>query len=633
MTEAARGTHDSSKLQRLALAALGVVYGDIGTSPLYAFKESLIDAGTSDRQGVLGILSLILWSLILVVSIKYVIFVLRADHRGEGGILALVGILFDRKAKQPGSISPRMIMACTMIGVFGAALLYGDGIITPAISVLSAVEGLEFAAPQLHPFIVPIAVVILLVLFLAQRVGTGRVGAIFGPVMLLWFAFLSSMGIWNICKAPEILAAFNPMHGLHHLHVHGFHGFLVLGSVFLAITGAEALYADLGHFGRGPIRLGWHSIVLPALALNYLGQGAFVLHDPSAASNPFYASTPSWLLFPAIALATAATVIASQALISGAFSLTLQAMHLGYCPKMLVKHTSHSERGQVYIPQINWFLMIGCIALVIGFRSSGAMAAAYGIAVTMTMILTTTLFVVVTIKVWRWPRWASIAFAIFFGVIECAFLAANLFKVIHGGWFTIATALVIFYLMTTWKAGRDALYASIKPALLPLDLFLKQIKESPPTRIKGSAIFLSSMANVAPLALLHNLRHNQVLHETVVIISVYTELRAYLDPEEETIKVEHLGDGFHKVSARFGYMENPNIRLVVSLLPDFGVSLNAERMTYFLSRERLAPSKSKRLSPLRRTLFTFLARNANSPADIFCLPPGKVVELGIQVEC
>jgi len=631
------GSHSDSSARRrligLSIAALGVVYGDIGTSPLYAFKESMHSLRHHGLPpSVLGILSLILWALILIVSIKYIAFILRADHRGEGGILALVALLFDRESCSKPLVG-KAAFAFTMLGVLGAALLYGDGMITPAISVLSAMEGLGFAAPQLKPLIVPASVLILLGLFIFQKIGTGRVGAIFGPIMLVWFAFLAVTGLWNLVKAPEVLAAFNPVHGVQYLATHGFHGFLVLGSVFLAVTGAEALYADMGHFGKRPIRLGWHTIVIPALALNYLGQGAVVLRDPSAIENPFYAMVPSFLLFPTIILATMATVIASQALISGVFSLTLQAMYLGYCPRMTVSHTSHHERGQIYIPHVNWGLMAACIFLVVQFQTSGALASAYGIAVTLTMLITTILFAVITRKVWKWPLVATIAFTAVFGTIEFSFFLANTFKIIHGGWFALLVAAIIFVLMTTWKAGRDALYNSLKPGLIPANDFIDDIKRSQPQRVKGSAIFLTSTGGVTPIALLNNVRHNKVLHKTIVLISITSELRAYLDPEEESIRVEDLGAGFYNVTARFGYMETPNVPFVISLLPDYNVPIDPTDITYFLSRERIVSARIPRLSPLRRILFSFLARNATSPADFFCLPPGRVVELGAQVEC
>ena len=625
---------DRKKLLGLTVAALGVVYGDIGTSPLYAFKESLhsIETGATPTA-ILGILSLILWALILIVSVKYILFIMRTDHRGEGGILALVGQLFDRDYCQGPLLGGAAAFIFTGIGIFGAALLYGDGMITPAISVLSAVEGIGYAAPQLQPFVVPTAIVILLGLFIGQRFGTARVGNIFGPAMLVWFSFLALVGLWNLLQAPEVLQAINPLLGLAHLRDHGFHGFLVLGSVFLAVTGSEALFADLGHFGRKPIRLGWHSFVLPALALNYFGQGAAVLRDPAAGENPFYAAVPEWALYPAIGLATVATVVASQALISGAFSLTLQAIYLGYCPRLAVRHTSHSQRGQVYVPDVNWGLMVACIALVLSFQSSAALASAYGIAVALTMFITTVLFTAVSHKVLKWPLVASIAFGLFFGAIELSFVVANGFKIVHGGWLPLVVAAIIFLLMTTWKQGRTALFERLKSSLIPFSEFLASISRQPPPRVQGCAIFLSSTSGPTPLALLHNLRHNKVLHETVILLSVRVEMRGYLAAEEDTIEVQDLGQGFYSVVARYGYMETPNVPLVVSLLPDFGVPLKPQDLTYFLSRERIVPAKDSTLGPLRRSLFAILSRNSASPADFFCLPPGRVVELGVQVEC
>lgn len=620
----------------LIIGALGVVYGDIGTSPLYAFKESLHAShghGHSPEHAVYGLLSLILWALILIVSIKYVCFVLRADHHGEGGILALLGVLLDFGKKEGGGSWVRRMHVFTLLGVAGAALLYGDGIITPAISVLSAVEGLGYATPALGRWIVPISLAILVTLFLCQRFGTGSVGRVFGPVMLAWFGFLAVTGAWNLCGNWSVLWALNPLPGIRFLIEGGFTGFLVLGSVFLAVTGAEALYADLGHFGKGPIRSGWQWLVLPALALNYLGQGATVLRDPSAAENPFYAAVPGWALYPAILLATAATVIASQALISGAFSLTLQAIQLGYCPRLAVRHTSHSQRGQVYIPDVNWALMAGCVALVLIFRSSGALASAYGIAVTLTMLLTTALFAAVARRVWKWSLLSVAVFVAVFAAVELCFFAANAFKILSGGWFALLAAGIVFLLMSTWKAGRRELFNSISPSLLPLEKFLSELEKNPPVRVPGCAVFLASNAGPTPMALLQNMRHNKVLHETVILLSVKTEMQAFLDDDTDTIEVRDRGFGIYSVQARYGYMETPNVPLVVSLLPDYGVGIHPRDITFFLSRERIMPAASSRLGWLRRALFGILARNAAQPTDFFCLPPGRVVELGMQVQC
>jgi len=621
----------SQRLRLLALGALGVVYGDIGTSPLYALKESL---HSRHHEGlgeptVLGILSLILWALILIVSVKYIAIIMRADYKGEGGILALLALLTS-EAKRP--LGKTAVTVFATLGVFGAALLYGDGVITPAISVLSAVEGVGFAAPSLAPLVLPLTVVILLVLFIFQRIGTGGVGRIFGPVMTVWFLAIAAIGVWQMIQEPGVLRAFNPYWGVTFLTTNGPSGLLVLGSVFLAVTGAEALYADLGHFGRRPISLAWHTLALPALALNYLGQGALVLRDPSAMENPFFASVPSWAFVPMIALATAAAVIASQALISGAFSLTLQAIQLGYCPRLEIRHTSSDECGQIYIPQVNWALMIGCIALVLGFGSSGALASAYGIAVTMTMVITTILFIAVTRRLWNWPIGASILVGGAFLVVELGFLAANIIKIPHGGWFTLVAAGSIFILMRTWKRGRTALFERIQPSLLPLDLFLENLDYSPPTVVPGCAVFLTSNPDTTPLALLHNLKHNKVLHQTVIILSVKTELRAYVEPEVERISVRSLSHGFHQVVALYGYMDEPHIpQLLERLREERDIPFSPNDVTYFVSRERLVKGSHGKLKNWEMGLFSVQSKHGTSPADFFHLPPDRVVEIGMQI--
>ncbi len=625
-----QGRIESGRLRLLVLGALGVVYGDIGTSPLYALKESFHNRHFEvlGEAGVLGILSLILWSLILIVSVKYISIVLRADYKGEGGILALLALLTSDSNRPLGKSAATFFAA---LGVFGAALLFGDGIITPAISVLSAVEGLGYVAPGLNPLVLPLTILILFLLFLFQRIGTGRVGVIFGPVMCLWFLSIAAIGLWQIFHGPGVLRAFDPTRGITFLLTNGPSGFLVLGSVFLAVTGAEALYADLGHFGRRPISIAWHSLALPALALNYLGQGALVLRDPSALENPFFAAVPGWAFFPMLALATAATVIASQALISGAFSLTLQAVQLGYCPRLEIRHTSCDEHGQIYIPQVNWALMIGCIALVLGFRSSGALASAYGIAVTMTMVITTILFFAVTRRLWNWHPAASLAFAGIFLPIELGFLGANLVKIPQGGWFALVAALTLFVLMRTWKRGRSALYERIKPSLLPLDLFLESLDHSTVTVVPGCAVFLTSNPDTTPLALLHNLKHNKVLHATVIILTVKTELKAYVGTENEQLSVRSPGHGFHQVTAVCGYMDSPNVPQLLSRLVDFGIPIAPQEVTYFLSRERLVKGSRGNLRNWEMNLFSAQSKHGISPADFFHLPPDRVVEIGMQI--
>lgn len=614
----------------LALGALGVVYGDIGTSPLYALKESFhsVHHQGIGEAGILGILSLVLWSLILIVSGKYILIVMRADHKGEGGILALLALLTSEPKRPFGKRATTVLAA---LGVFGAALLYGDGVITPSISVLSAVEGLGYVAPGLKPLVIPLTIAILLLLFLVQRAGTSGVGRIFGPLMALWFLSIGLIGAWQALQEPTVLRALNPAWGIAYLTSHGPWGCLVLGSVFLAVTGAEALYADLGHFGLAPISYAWHRLALPALALNYLGQGALVLRDPAAMENPFFAAVPAWAFFPMLALATASAVIASQALISGAFSLTLQAIQLGFCPRLEIRHTSSEECGQIYIPQVNWALMAGCIALVVGFHSSAALASAYGIAVTMTMVITTILFTVVTWRIWNWNPLASLAVGGSFLLIEFGFLAANLVKIQNGGWFPLLIAALVFVLMRTWKRGRSALFARIQPSLLPLDVFLESLKASPPVVVPGCAVFLTSNPDSTPLALLHNLKHNRVLHETVIILTLRTELRAFVDGEHEQVSVRSPGPGFYQVTAVHGYMDEPHVPQLIGRLQNFGIAVVPSQVTYFLSRERLVKGPRGKLRNWEMNLFSLQSKHAASPADFFQLPPDRVVELGMQI--
>lgn len=625
------GRSQKHRLRLLALGALGVVYGDIGTSPLYALKEGFHARhhGIVGESAVLGILSLILWSLVLIVSIKYIALVLRADHKGEGGILALVALLRDGEGIRKGRWTPALIAT----GIFGAALLYGDGMITPAISVLSAVEGLSYATPSLQPFVLPATVVILLLLFAFQRTGAGNLGRVFGPIMLVWFASLAAIGIWQITKAPEVLRAWNPAWAFAYLTQNGAGGFFVLGSVFLAVTGAEALYADLGHFGRAPISMAWHRVVLPALALNYLGQGALVLHTPSAVENPFFATVPGWAFYPMLILATAAAVIASQALISGAFSLTMQAIQLGYFPRLDIRHTSSHESGQIYIPQINWALMLACIALVLGFQSSGALAGAYGIAVATTMVVTTLLFTMIVRQVWKWPPAVALGIGALFLIVEAGYLGANLFKIPHGGWFALTVGVALFTLMRIWRRGRSILYEKIHPTLLPLETFLESVEQAPPRTVRGCAVFLTSNADTTPLALLHNLKHNKVLHETVIVLTVRTELRAYIEHQDERIQARTLGRGFYQVTAVYGYMDEPSIPELMDALRDQGIPIPETDITYFLSRERLVPGALRDLRVWERRIFSTLSKHSTSPADFFHLPPDRVVEIGVQIGC
>ena len=625
-------SHDSARpaLGALTLAALGVVFGDIGTSPLYALKECFNPESphsvkpTPDH--VLGVLSLIFWSLALIVSVKYLAFVMRASNKGEGGILALMALAF------PDRENPRRVRALLVgCGVFGAALLYGDGMITPAISVLSAIEGLEVATKAFNPYIVPLTVAVLVGLFSIQRFGTGRVGAVFGPVMIVWFLALTALGIKGILAKPEVIAAINPLHGLNFLLRAGYQGFVVIGSVFLVVTCGEALYADMGHFGIRPIRLAWFGLVLPALFINYLGQGALLLTNPAAAENPFYLLAPNWALYPLVALSTAATVIASQALISGAYSLTMHAIQLGYLPRMFIRHTSRDERGQIYMPHVNWALMLACIGLVLGFRTSTNLAAAYGIAVTLTMLVTTMLFYFAARRLWQWPRLKAAAVCCLFFAGELAFFGSNALKIAHGGWFPLVAGAGIFAIMATWKTGRRLVWERIKDATLPRDLFIADIQANPPQRVPGTAIFMAGNPNGTPVALLHNLKHNKILHERNILLTVITTEEAHV-PDAERVEVEQLPAGFQRVVGRYGFMEEPNILELLADAPLTGGPVEITKTTFFLSRETILDTGKARMTRWRKWLFAVLARNASTATSYFGLPANRVVELGMQVE-
>jgi len=619
-------------LAALSLGALGVVYGDIGTSPLYALKECFngphgVEPTTAN---VLGVLSLVLWAMTFVVTFKYLSYVMRADNRGEGGILALQALV---SRQDTDKRSRRFLL---VLGIFGAALLYGDGIITPAISVLGAVEGVAVAAPALASLVVPITVAILAGLFFIQRRGTGTVGAIFGPVMLVWFLCIAALGVRGILSEPTVLRAVNPLLGVRFFAENGAHGFLVLGAVVLVITGGEALYADMGHFGKRPIRLAWLAVAMPSLMLVYLGQGALLLRDPSARTNPFYLLCPEWALYPMIAVATAAAIVASQALISGAFSLTNQAVQLGYSPRVTVKHTSSTEIGQIYVPEVNWAIGLGCIALVLGFKSSSNLAAAYGIAVTGTMSITTILFHRVMRDLWRWPRWKSWPLTVLFLSADLSFFGANVVKIEEGGWFPIAAALVVFTLMSTWKRGRSVLAEQLRDAGLPLELFLEDVARRKPLRIPGTAVFMTSNVGTAPPVLLHHLKHNKVLHERVIFISVLSEEIPQV-PEEERVVARDLGDGFFQVISHFGFMEQPRIPALLERLktlppPSPQLSVAPTEASFYLGRETLLPTGSSRLAYWRKRLFIVMSRNAATASAFFGLPPNRVVELGAQVQ-
>jgi KUP system potassium uptake protein len=615
-------------LALLALSALGVVYGDIGTSPLYALRESFHGPhGIAPTPlNIMGVLSLIFWSLVIVISIKYLAFVLRADNQGEGGILALTALA--TPIKPLGASEQRWIV---LLGVFGAALLYGDGIITPAISVLSAVEGLKVATPLFEPYVVPLTVVILVALFLIQRSGTGTVGRMFGPIMLIWFSVLGLLGIAEVVKNPSVLAALNPAYALTFFLADGLTAFLVLGTVFLVVTGGEALYADMGHFGRKPIRLAWFSLVLPALLLNYFGQGALLLAEPEAASNPFYRLAPEWALYPMVVLATLATVIASQALISGAFSITKQAIQLGFLPRQRIFHTSSTQYGQIYIPGINWLLMVACILVVIGFQTSSNLAAAYGIAVTSTMAITTLIFYVVTRDRWHWSAPLSIGLCGFFMVIDIAFLGANLVKIPQGGWFPLVVAVAIFTLMTTWKKGRRLVAEREEQENVDLGGVLNACRMHKVTRVPGTAVFLSALPYGAPSALLANVKYNHTAHEHTVLVTVDTRSVPFVD-ETERYQVDVLGQGFYQVRLFFGFMEEPDVPRALAQVFLPGMTLELDQVVYFVNRTRVLPSNHPGMQLWREHLYSVMARNAASPTDYFNLPPAQVVEIGTSIE-
>ncbi len=614
------------RLGMLSLLALGVVFGDIGTSPLYAMNECFFGphpADARDIADVLGVLSLITWSLILSISILYCGVILRADHRGEGGILALGALALD-------GLGPKSTRVLTVIALLGAAFLYSDGMITPAISVLSAVEGLRVAAPALAPYVVPATLVIIVVLFLFQRHGTARVGLIFGPVMIVYFTTIAALGVASIARSPDVLAALSPLYAIEFLLRSGWHGFLVLGGVFLAVTGAEALYADLGHFGKRPIRLAWFVLVLPALLMNYFGQAALLEREPTLA-QPYYHLAPDWFQLPLVVLSSAAAVIASQAVISGTFSLTAQAMQLGYCPRLQVRHTSDQTQGQIYLPEINWLLMLACLGLVVGFGSSTNLAAAYGVSIATTMVLTTFLLFFVARRHWRWPLPVALAVTGAFFCIDLAFFSSNVVKIVHGGWFPVAMTAVIFAVMTTWKLGRRQLSDRLRQSLMPLEPFLADVATRPPIRVPGVAVFLSGNGRSTPGALLHNLKHNKVLHQRVVVMTVRTEPVARVMAEDRARVVER-GNGFYNVDVRFGYKEDQNIPAVLAALGHPGLEIRPLETSYFLGRETLLRGRASGMAGWRRVLFIWLSRNSLNAAAFFSLPPNRVVELGMHVE-
>jgi KUP system potassium uptake protein len=623
LRSAAEGPASARRLAVLSLTALGVVYGDIGTSPLYAFRACFSPAFglPQGHASVYGVLSLIVWSLILVVSVKYVLLIMRLDNKGEGGILALLALLRQKRRYGP----------LILLGLFGTALLYGDGVITPAISVLSAVEGLEVAAPALKHFVLPLTVLILVLLFLSQHYGTGRVGRVFGPIMLVWFATIATLGAVEIVHNPEVLRALHPGYGLALFTRHGLGGFLVLGGVVLAVTGAEALYADLGHFGRRPIRLAWFVVVFPALLLNYFGQGALVLRVPAAIENPFYWLAPRALVYPLITLATVATVVASQALITGAFSLTQQCIQLRYCPRVAVIHTSRSEPGQIYVPAVNLALMIGCIVLVIGFESADALGGAYGVAVTGTMAVTTLLFCALARQRWRWPTWRIAIVATVFLGIDLAFFSSNMTKIAQGGWVPLVIAGGVFLSMQTWNRGTELLNRSLLDAGLPLERFLETIDRMTPPRVAGTGVFMTANPERVPFVLQRHLTYNKVLPREIILLAIVTEEIPEVDGAKRLL-LEPLPQGLYRVRALYGFMERPNVRDIVARCREHGVTAAPEDTTYYLGRVRLIPSGPAPMMRWRKHLFSLMSRTASPVPEFFGIPPDRVVELGARIE-
>jgi len=624
--------HDSNnaRLYKMSLAALGIVFGDISTSPIYAIRECFHgEYGIAPTHGnILGVLSLMFWSLVMIVSVKYLIFVFRANNKGEGGVIALTALIRGETNRESQNHHRLGMVA---IGLFAACLLYGDGMITPAISVLSAVEGIGIVTPMFDSYIIPLTILILGALFLIQRHGTARVGRLFGPVILIWLCFLAITGVLQILRAPQVLEAVYPWHAVRFLILNKLHGFMVLGAVFLVVTGTEALYADMGHFGTRPIRLTWFTVVFPALILNYFGQGALLLGRPEAASHPFYAMVPSWAMWPTVLLATLSTIIASQAVISGAFSLTRQAIQLGYLPRLKVQHTSSAQMGQIYVAPVNWMLMVCTIALVVGFQSSSKLAAAYGVAVTSTMLITTTLFFVVARKRWQWPIFLAAPLAGIFFLVDVPFFLANISKVLHGAWFPLVIGAVFFTVMLTWSKGRRIVSEQLHKIMPPLHQFIVDLSSDPPTKIDGQAVFLTGSPYTVPVALAKNVKHNRVIHSQTILLHFRIDDIPRV-PSLEKIKTEKLGGGFFRIIARYGFMEDFRLDNVLELAREQGVDINKESTTFFIGREKLLAGDKPKFSRWRANLFIFLSRNASDAGSFYNLPGDQVIEVGVRLE-
>jgi KUP system potassium uptake protein len=618
-----------SRLAQLSLAALGVVFGDISTSPIYAIRECFHgEYGIAvSHANVLGILSLMFWALVMIVGLKYLTFVFRANNHGEGGEIALIALIRGKN----GPSKNRRRLGVIALGLFAACLLYGDGMITPAISVLSAVEGLAVITPLFGRYVIPITIAILIGLFLIQRQGTARLGGLFGPVILVWLGFLAVTGAVQVAHTPQVLSAVFPWHAIRFLVFNKLHGFVVLGAVFLVVTGTEALYADMGHFGPGPIRLTWFAIVFPALVLNYFGQGALLMVHPEAAGHPFYAMVPAWAMIPTVLLATLATIIASQAVISGAFSMTRQAIQLGYLPRLNIRHTAATQIGQIYVGPVNWMLMICTISLVAGFQSSSKLAAAYGLAVTSTMIINTVLFFVVTRRQWHWPLMWAAPLAGLFLLVDVPFFAANISKIFHGAWFPLVIGAAFFTLMLTWAKGRGILAAALHKVMPPVHQFIVDLASHPPNKIEGDAVYLTGNKNVVPVALAKNVKHNKVIHSRTILLNFQVEDIPRV-PSLKKIQTEKLGSGFHRIVAHYGFMEDPRLDTLFSLARDQGLDLDPETTSFYIGRENLVIAETSAMARWRKNLFIFMSRNAADATSFFNLPADQTIEVGVRLE-